>query len=83
MHKKNTNVPVDLLIPYSSDKIGHIKNYPTPIIENNLCVDLENDIKNKLKTSAIFYGNPGNGKTTFMVLGLAKYKFTAVCGKLL
>ena len=73
LHKKNTNVPVDLLIPYSSDKIGHIKNYPAPIIENDLCFDLENDIKNKVRTSAILYGNPGNGKTTFIKYLACKY----------
>lgn len=72
-HKKNTNVPVDLLIPYSSDKIGHIKKYPDPIVENNLCFDFEDDIKNKTKTSAIFYGNPGNGKTTFIKYIACKY----------
>lgn len=73
LHKKNTNIPVDLLIPYSSDKIGHIKNYPNPIIENSLCFDFEKDIENKLKTSAIFYGNPGNGKTTFIKYLACKY----------
>lgn len=73
LHKKNTNIPVDLLIPYSSDKIGHIKNYPEPIIENALCFDLENDIRKRIKTSAIFYGNPGNGKTTFIKYLACKY----------
>ena len=72
-HKKNTNIPVDLLIPYSSDKIGHIKDHPNPIIENSLCYDIEDDIKNKIKTSAILYGNPGNGKTTFIKYIACKY----------
>jgi len=72
-HKKNTNIPVDLLIPYSSDKIGHIKKYPDPIVENDLCFSFEEDIREKNKTSAIFYGNPGNGKTTFIKYIACKY----------
>jgi hypothetical protein len=75
-HKKNTNIPVDLLIPYSSDKIGHIKSNPNPIIENKLCYDFESDIENKVKTSAIFYGNPGNGKTTFIKYLACKYNLS-------
>lgn len=72
-HKKNTNIPVDILIPYASDKIGHIKKYPDPIVENDLCFDFEQDIIDKNKTSAIFYGNPGNGKTTFIKYIACKY----------
>ena len=73
-HKKNPNVPVELLIPYSSDKIGHIKNKAIcPIILNDLCPDFENEVANKQKTSAIFYGKPGNGKTTYIKYLAIKY----------
>lgn len=73
-HKKNPNVQVDLLIPYSSDKIGHIKNKNiSPVILNNLCEDFEKEIANKQKTSALFYGPPGNGKTTFIKYLATKY----------
>jgi len=65
-HEKNTSIPVDTLIPYQSDKIGQLKSARKPIITNNLCLDFENEIKSKIKTSAIFYGNPGNGKTSFV-----------------
>ncbi len=73
-HKKNPNVPVELLIPYSSDKIGHIKNKAVcPIILNELLPDFENEVANKQKTSAIFYGKPGNGKTTYIKYLAIKY----------
>lgn len=64
--EKNATIPVDTLIPYQSDKIGYLKSVNKPIITNELCLDFENEIKNKIKTSAIFYGNPGNGKTSFV-----------------
>lgn len=73
-HKKNVNVPVDLLMPYSSDKIGHIKNQNhQPIFFNKLCGDFEKEIENKIKTSAILHGNPGNGKTSFIKYLALKY----------
>lgn len=73
-HGRNVSIPVDLLCPYGSDKIGEIKDKNIePIILNSLCFDLESDIKNKRKTSALLYGNPGNGKTFFIKYLATKY----------
>lgn len=71
--KSNKEISVDLLMPYYSDKIGNIKKCADPIITNKLCEDLENDILNRKKTSAIFHGKPGNGKTTFVKYLAQKY----------
>jgi hypothetical protein len=65
-HKLNVKIPVDIIVPYGSDKIGHIKNSYNPIITNDLCYSIEKDIENNIKTSALLYGNPGTGKTTFI-----------------
>jgi hypothetical protein len=73
-HKKNTTISVDLLMPYSSDKIGHIKNKDyNPIFLNKLCESFEKEVADKIKTSAILYGNPGCGKTTFVKYLATKY----------
>jgi hypothetical protein len=73
-HKKITNVSVDLLLPYGSDKIGYIKNNNiSPIILNDLCYSFEKEVQDKIKTSALLYGNPGNGKTYFIKYLATKY----------
>ena len=71
--KNNKEISVDLLMPYYSDKIGNIKKCADPIITNKLCEYLEKDISDRKKTSAIFYGKPGNGKTTFVKYLAQKY----------
>jgi hypothetical protein len=79
VHKINTDVSVDLLLPGYSDRIGQIRKVNfEPIITNDFCLDFEKDVisvveKKKLKTSAIFYGPPGNGKTTFVKYLSIKY----------
>jgi len=73
-HKNCVNVPIDLLFPYGSDKIGSIKSKElNPIILNEICLDFEKEIADKVKTSALFYGNPGNGKTYFIKYLATKY----------
>lgn len=73
-HKESINVPIDLLFPYGSDKIGSLKTKPlSPIILNEKCLDFEKEIENKIKTGALFYGNPGNGKTYFIKYLATKY----------
>ncbi len=74
LHKDNINISVDLLCPYGTDKIGQIKNKEiSPIILNDLCYSFEKEIQNKTKTSALLYGNPGNGKTFFIKYLAIKY----------
>lgn len=69
-------VSVDLLIPYSSDKIGDINicDIPSNYFDNKLCEDLERELStNKKKLGAILYGSPGNGKTSFVKYLALKY----------
>lgn len=69
-------VPVDLLIPYASDKIGDINfsDMPENYFSNKLCEDLEKEIShNDRKVGAILYGTPGNGKTSFVKYLALKY----------
>lgn len=80
---KNTDVPVDMIIPYSSDRIGSIGkkiNEPISNIKSDYDFlslfeqDLEKMKKEELnKTGAILYGIPGNGKTFYIKYIAAKY----------
>ena len=78
-HKITSDVPVDLLGPGYSDKIGQIKKIDmSPIITNPLCSDFEKEVdqvssKQRMKTSSIFFGPPGNGKTSFVKYLSIKY----------
>lgn len=78
-HEIISDIPVDLLGPGFSDKIGQIKKFEiTPILTNNMCISFEEEVKEvseqkRLKTGAIFYGNPGNGKTFFIKYLAIKY----------
>jgi len=79
IQKQNTDISVDLLLPGYEDRIGEIKKVIfNPVITNNICLDLEKEVeevssKKKMKTSAIFFGPPGNGKTTFVKYLSMKY----------
>lgn len=80
-HKINTDINVDLLLPGYSDRIGQIKKQDLElIVTNEICLDFEKEVekvssKKLNKTSAIFYGPPGNGKTTFVKFLSIKYDF--------
>lgn len=76
LNYKNTDIPVDVIIPYSSDRIGSIKkNINEPIACMQSDCDFINLFESDLdkmhrgemdKTGAILYGSPGNGKTFFI-----------------
>ena len=73
-------VPVQLMLPYGTDKIGSLKEvFSEPIFEKELWSDIEDEVVEvvggkRRKTSALLYGLPGNGKS-FMVKYLAsKYR---------
>jgi hypothetical protein len=73
-------VPVELMLPYGTDKIGSIKkSYPEPIVDDYLWKDFEKEVQevsqgSRDKTSALFYGLPGNGKTSFVKYLATKYR---------
>lgn len=72
MQLEALGVPVELMLPYGTDKIGSIKkSYPEPVVEDHLWKDFEKEVEEvsqgaRNKTSALLYGLPGNGKTSFV-----------------
>ncbi|NDD52911.1 ATP-binding protein [bacterium] len=62
-------VPVQLMLPYGTDKIGSLKeNFDEPVVRRELWEDFEEEVREvseekRKKTSALLYGPPGNGKT--------------------
>lgn len=73
-------VPVQLMLPYSIDKIGSLKEeFSKPELEEDLWKEFENEVdevanKKRKKTSALFYGPPGNGKSFFIKYLATKYR---------
>lgn len=65
-------VPVELMTPDYTDKIGTLKDeLQTPLIDESIWKDFDNEIAEvvagtRKKTSALFYGPPGNGKTSLV-----------------
>lgn len=73
------DVLIQLVTPYYTDKIGLIKHAYDPVFDMNDYLDLETEIKEvasglRLKTSALLYGSPGNGKTSMIKYFAFKYK---------
>lgn len=73
-------VPVQLMLPYGLDKIGSLKEeFSEPVFEEYLWKDFENEVKevsedSRRKTSALFYGSPGNGKSFFIKYLATKHR---------
>ena len=73
-------VPVQLMLPYGTDKIGSLKEtFAEPIFEESLWKDFDKEVaevveQKRKKTSALFYGSPGNGKSFFVKYLAAKYR---------
>lgn len=73
-------VPVELMLPYGTDKIGSLKEItPEPVVADSLWRDFENEVakvsQGELsKTSALLYGPPGNGKTSLIRYLATKYR---------
>jgi len=80
MQLEALGIPVELMLPYGTDKIGSIKKqYPEPIVEDHLWKDFEKEVEevskgDRDKTSALLYGPPGNGKTSFVKHLATKHK---------
>lgn len=76
-------VPVLVATPWYTDKIGSIKNADKPIIDELLWKDIEEEVSkvadgSLMKTGAILYGKPGNGKTSFIKYLSVKYNLPIV-----
>lgn len=62
-------VPVQLMLPYGTDKIGSLKEvFDEPVVRGDLWRDFEAEVAEvaegvRRKTSALLYGPPGNGKS--------------------
>jgi hypothetical protein len=62
-------VPVQLMLPYGTDKIGSLKEvFGEPFVADELWRDFDEEVAevaegNRRKTSALLYGPPGNGKS--------------------
>lgn len=73
-------VPVEVMLPYYTDKLGSIKQkFPEPVLDPSIWKDFEQEVaevaaKKRLKTSALLYGPPGNGKTSFVKFLATKYR---------
>lgn len=62
-------VPVQLMLPYGTDKIGSLKEvFGDPMVSDHLWRDFDDEVSEvvegkRRKTSALLYGPPGNGKS--------------------
>ena len=69
---KTHGIPVQLLLPYGVDKIGSLKQEaPEPCMNPELWQDIDQEVAElasgkRLKTGALLYGLPGNGKTSLI-----------------
>jgi hypothetical protein len=65
-------VPVELMLPFYTDKIGSLKeSISEPIVDSKLWKDFCDEVQEvaegkRRKTSALLYGPPGNGKTSLV-----------------
>lgn len=73
-------VPVELITPNYSDRIGMLKK-PTsePLLDQAVWMDIAKEVEEVFagkrdKTGAIFYGPPGNGKTSFIKYLATKHR---------
>jgi hypothetical protein len=81
MQLSSLGIPVELITPYYTDKIGILKYKITePLLENHLWKDIDEEAEEvfvlgtRSKTSALLYGTPGCGKTTMVKYLATKYK---------
>lgn len=80
MQLHTLGVPVTLMLPYGTDKIGSLKeSFSEPMMEDDLWRDFDSEVKEvadgeRKKTSALLYGPPGNGKSFFIKYLAATYR---------
>jgi hypothetical protein len=80
MQLRTLGVPVEMMAPYGTDKIGSLREeYGEPVMEGSLWSDIEAEVAEvagglRKKTSALLYGSPGNGKSFFVKYLATKYR---------
>jgi hypothetical protein len=80
MQLHTLGVPIQLMLPYGTDKIGSLKEeFCEPVFEEEIWKDFELEVEQVVnekinKTSALFYGPPGNGKSFFIKYLATKYR---------
>lgn len=73
-------VPIQLMLPYETDKIGSLKvQFNEPVLDGSVWKDIEQEVKEvsegtRRRTGAILYGPPGNGKSFFIKYLATKYR---------
>lgn len=80
MQLSTVGVPVSLMLPYGTDKIGSLKqSFGPPLLNEHLWKDIEEELREvsegkRNKTGALLYGLPGNGKSSFVKYLATKYR---------
>lgn len=80
MQLHTLGVPIELMLPHYTDKIGSLKKVtPEPVVDEALWKDFEKEVAEvsdgkREKTSALLYGPPGNGKTSLVKYLSTKYR---------
>lgn len=80
MQLTTLGIPVELMLPFYTDKIGSLKELaPEPVINPQLWKDFCDEVREvaegtRKKTSALLYGPPGNGKTSLVKYIATQYR---------
>jgi len=80
MQLNKLGVPVELITPNYTDRIGVLKkSVKQPFLQESYWKDIENEVAEVFagkrdKTSALLYGSPGNGKSSFAKYLATKYR---------
>ena len=73
-------VPVQIMLPYGTDKIGSLKKqFDPPVLDDAVWKDIEDEVGEvsegkRSRTGALLYGPPGNGKSFFIKYLATKYR---------